>query len=228
VSETDSFVQEVSDELRRDRLFALFRRYGPYVVALLVAIVAYSAWNEWQEHRRLAEIEAAGDALRAAMRAPTTEARLAAIEALPGAGRESVAARFLAASTLAEAGRAEEAAAAFRAIAETDGIDPIYRDAARLRQILAGGAALPPGDRVAMLDPMAGPDAPFRLLALELRALARIDAGEPERAVEDLKAIMTDPLATTALRQRTTLLLTALGSAPAPEPATMPELVTDG
>jgi hypothetical protein len=33
VSETDSFIQEVTEEVRHDRMFRLWKKYGPYAVA---------------------------------------------------------------------------------------------------------------------------------------------------------------------------------------------------
>lgn len=48
MSNPDSFIDEVTDEVRRDRLFATFRKYG-WIGGLLVAlIVGGAAYNEWQ------------------------------------------------------------------------------------------------------------------------------------------------------------------------------------
>jgi hypothetical protein len=33
LSESDSFIQEVSEEVRQDRMFALWKKWGPYVLA---------------------------------------------------------------------------------------------------------------------------------------------------------------------------------------------------
>ncbi|MEL6318680.1 MAG: hypothetical protein AAFR16_13700, partial [Pseudomonadota bacterium] len=37
--ETDTFIDEVTEELRRDRLFALFKRYGPFAIGAVVLLV---------------------------------------------------------------------------------------------------------------------------------------------------------------------------------------------
>ena len=39
MSNPDSFIEEVTEEVRRDRLFALFRKYGWIGVVLVLAIV---------------------------------------------------------------------------------------------------------------------------------------------------------------------------------------------
>ena len=45
--ETDSFIDEVTEEVRRDRLFALFRRFGWIALAIILIIVAGTAWREY-------------------------------------------------------------------------------------------------------------------------------------------------------------------------------------
>lgn len=212
MSETDSFVEEVSEELRRDRLFRLFRRYGPYAIAALVILVGASAWNEWRKAERLAAMAEAGDALRAALAMTDPAARAEALAPLsaPGAAAPLVAA-LLEAQARAQAGDAARAKAILEGIAATPDTDPVYRDAARLRLVALGLAGTTPAERVALLDPLTGPDAPFRLLALEQRAVARIEQGETEAARGDLGAILADPLTTQALRARAQGLIEAIG-----------------
>lgn len=216
MSETDSFVDEVNEELRRERLFRSFRRYGPWVILALVAFVAWSAWTEWQRAERLAEAERAGEALRAALAAPTPAARLAALDTLPAAEASGPAARLARASALAALERREEAAAVLAAVADDPAAGPVWREAARLRRVALLGPALPQAERLALLEPMTAAGQPFRLLALEQRAIARIEAGDREGARADLAEILADAWVTPDLRRRATDLLTALGGAPAP------------
>ena len=48
VSNPDSFIDEVTEEVRRDKLFAFFRRYGWIGVVLALLIVGGAAYSEWQ------------------------------------------------------------------------------------------------------------------------------------------------------------------------------------
>ncbi|MBC7675342.1 MAG: hypothetical protein H7173_04675, partial [Rhodoferax sp.] len=48
MSNNESFIDEVTEEVRRDKLFAMFRRYGWIGVLLVVGIVGGAAWTEWQ------------------------------------------------------------------------------------------------------------------------------------------------------------------------------------
>ena len=49
MSLNDSFIQEVSDEVRRDRLFGLFRRYGWVAACLILFLVGGAGINEWRK-----------------------------------------------------------------------------------------------------------------------------------------------------------------------------------
>ena len=67
LSENDSFIDEVTEEVRRDRLFALFRKYGWIGVVAIVLIVGTAAWNEWSKARAEARSQAFGDAIGTAL-----------------------------------------------------------------------------------------------------------------------------------------------------------------
>ena len=67
VSDTDSFIDEVTEEVRRDQLFALFRKYGWIGILAIVLIVGGASWSEWRKAQAEAKAQAFGDALVAAM-----------------------------------------------------------------------------------------------------------------------------------------------------------------
>ena len=47
VSDTDSFLQEVSEELRRDRLYRNIRKYGWLAILLVVLVVGGATYREY-------------------------------------------------------------------------------------------------------------------------------------------------------------------------------------
>ena len=49
MSESESFINEVTEEVRRDRLFRLARRYGWIAVVAVLVIVGAAAVNEWRK-----------------------------------------------------------------------------------------------------------------------------------------------------------------------------------
>ena len=74
--EHDSFIEEVSEELRRDRLFAAFRRYGPYAIAAIVAAVIGTAVFNYLDDATTAQNRENGAALRTAAAAEDKVRRL--------------------------------------------------------------------------------------------------------------------------------------------------------
>ncbi|WPY95555.1 tetratricopeptide repeat protein [Limimaricola variabilis] len=213
MSNPDSFIDEVSEEVRRDRLFGYLRRYGWIGLVLVLLIVGGAAAWEWRRSQIEAQAQARGDALRAALAEPDTAARVAALEpvaqAEPGA---PVAALALAAEQQA-AGESAAAVATLDALAGHGETPEIYRDIAALKSLLIDSERTAE-DRLMALEALASPGAPLRMLALEQIALVRLEQGDTEAAIEQLRAIVEDAEATADLRDRATSLMVALGVTP--------------
>jgi hypothetical protein len=209
VSNPDSFIDEVTEEVRRDRLFAMFRRYGWIAVLAVLLLVGGAAWTEWQKARATAEARAFGDALLDALDADTPEARRAAIAAVPATGNGAALVRFLVASdpTQDRAGTL----AALDAVAGDATLPVAWRDMAVLRRVAVAGADMPVADRRASLDPIAAPGRPFRPLALEQLAYLLVEEGDIAGAVTALRTLTTDQEAPAGLRRRAAQMITALG-----------------
>lgn len=212
MSNPESFIDEVSDELRRDRLFAVFRRYGWIAIALVLLIVGGAAWNEWQKAKWLGSSEAFGDAVLAALDQPDAAARRAALARVPATGARAGVLGLLLASDPAENRAAT--LAALDAVAADASLSVSYRDLAVLRRVLVAGDEMTAADRRAALDSIAVAGRPYRPLALELLALLQIETGDIEGAIAALRALGQDQEASAGQRQRTAQLLVALGGTP--------------
>ena len=112
MSDTDTFINEVTEELKRDRLFALWRRYGAYVIGGIVLIVAGTAAMSWMAHQRTEAARDAGAALLQAAQAGDPAAQATAFEdlALKTKDGPALVARFALAAAPASEGDAETAA----------------------------------------------------------------------------------------------------------------------
>lgn len=209
MSNSDNFIDEVADELRRERLFRALKRYGWIGVLVAVAVVAGAAWTEWQRSGDRTSSRQFGDALVAALAAPTPDARRAALAEAPVGGTREAVVELLLASDPAQDKPAT--IAALDGVIADDALPPLYRDLAVLRKVVVSGADMPLADRRAALDPIAAPGRPYRPLALEQIAYLQIEAGETEAAIAALKSLTTDQQATPALRQRASQMVVALG-----------------
>jgi hypothetical protein len=215
LSNPDSFIEEVTEEVRRDRLFALFRRYGWIGIVAILAIVGGAAWSEWSKARDAARAQAFGDALIDALDQGTPEERREALATIPADGDQTALLQLILASDPNE-DKAATLAALEKVSADTS-LSVTYRDLAVLRRVLVAGADLPIADRRSALTAIAVPGRPYRVLAEEQLGYLLIEEGKSDEAIAALSALMQDQEASGALRSRLGQLVTALGGTP-PEP----------
>ena len=211
MSNNESFIDEVTEEVRRDKLFAVFRRYGWIGVLLVVGIVGGAGWTEWQKAQSEARAEGFGDAVTAALTLDTPEARIAALKAVPSSGEQSGLLQLMLASD-PEKDRAS-ALAALEAVANDPALDTSYRDLAVLRRVILLGTEAPMADRRSALDGITAPGRPYRTLALEQLAYLLIEDGKTPQAIDALRALTKDQDASQGLRARAEQVILALGGA---------------
>ncbi len=209
MANTDSFINEVTEEVRRDRLFGLIRRWAWLIVLTVILLVGGAAYFEWQRNRTEARAQAFGDALLAALDLAEAEDRIAALGAIaPETPQAQMMLGLLQANEQAAAGQTTEAAARLRSLAELPDIDRRYRDLALLKAHLLD----PEGDSqaVLVLETLAAPGAPYRVLAEEQLALLAARSGDMDRAGDILRRLENDAEATPGLQQRASQLIVAL------------------
>ena len=209
VSNNESFIDEVNDEVRRDRLYGALRRYGWLGVVAVLLIVGGTAWTQFSSAQARGAAEARGDALLAAMDNEAPEARAEALATVPSDGPAAVVTLFLEAAAQLEAEDRAGAIATLDALAANPDVQPLYQELARLKALMIDTGD--PAARAEALSNLAQPGAPFRLLALEQQALAQIAAGDPAAALETLGALLEDAAVTGGLRDRASALIVSLG-----------------
>ncbi|MFN3936973.1 MAG: tetratricopeptide repeat protein [Gemmobacter sp.] len=216
MSNPDSFINEVTEEVRRDRLFALFRRYGWIAVLAVLLLVGGTGWNEWRKIDARRSAQAFGEALLAAVEAPDAVARQAALAAIAEAGERGAVARLVfAADILSEGDEAArgQAIAALREVAADASLSPALRDLAALRLAMAETGTATVEERRATLRPLTEPGRPYRVLAEEQLALLALEAGDREGALAILRALTIDQESPPGLRRRAGQAIVVLGGA---------------
>lgn len=209
MSNPDSFIDEVTDEVRRDRLFAAFRKYGWIGVVLVVLIVGGAAFNEWQKSRAEARAEAFGDAVLDAQDLGAPQDRAASIAAAPADGGQLAIQKLLLAAD-PDGDKAGTIAALVALVA--DASQPqVYRDLATLRLVLVSGAEMPLAERRTALEGIAASGRAFRLLAQEQLAYLMVEDGQAEAAITALTGLFQDQAAPAGLRSRVAQMIVALG-----------------
>ncbi|SIQ16083.1 hypothetical protein SAMN05421641_104101 [Paracoccus thiocyanatus] len=212
-NQNDSFIDEVTEDLRRDRLFTLFRRYGWVALLVILGIVGGAAWREWSGSQAESRARTWGDAITAARQGDDPVAALSAVDPAGGAGRKALA-EMLAAGAEAEAGLSQKAAERLKAAAATLRDDPVLHDLALLKAVMAAGPAMDAAERDRLLAELSKPGAPFELLALEQKAVALIGAGRTEDAVMLIGQIQQKDGLSESLRRRLSEMMITLGAEP--------------
>ena len=212
MSDTDSFIDEVNEEVRRDQLYQYVRKYGWIAVLLIVGVVGVTGYLEWQKAQTQNRAQALGDKLVAALNGDDPAVRANALEAMAAdAGEAKVIVDMRRAGELVAAGDKEAALAIFDGIANS-GAAPVYADLALLKALILRGKDQDTASRDAALATLAAPGALYRPLALEQQAIAALDAGNRDAAVALFTEVFQDSEATDSLRNRATQMLVALGA----------------
>ena len=209
MSDSDSFINEVTEEVRREKLYGYLRRYGWIAVAAVLILVGGAAFNEYRSAQSRAQAEATGDALLAALTLDDEAQRAQALAAIDSAGPSSAVALLLQASAEQATGDAEAAAATLNAVATNPEVPELYRDLAAFK-----AALLPVGDVAARkdtLEALAAPGRPYSLLAQEQLAYIALEEGDTDAAMAILRRIDEDAAVTRGLRERARMLMVALG-----------------
>ncbi len=207
MSNPESFIDEVSEEVRRDQLFAMMKRYGWIAVLLVVVLVGGAAWTEYSRAKATAAAQATGDGILAALEFDDSAQRSEALAALPA----SAITAMITSSELQLSGDLEAAAAALDGLVADMTVAQVYRDIAAFKAILLRHDVMSPEDRKIALAPLAAPGGELRLLAMEQMALADIELGDIEAALAGLTSILEDAGVTRGLRDRASSLIVALG-----------------
>ena len=135
----DAFIREVDDELRREQMSHIGRRYGLWIIgAVLLALAAFGGWTWWQHHQSTVAGEQ-GEKLAVALddvAAGRSAQASAAVQALTTSDRDAVRATALLtqADLLLAKKDQKGAAAAFGKVAADESLAQPFRDLALVRQ----------------------------------------------------------------------------------------------
>ncbi|MFQ5563290.1 MAG: tetratricopeptide repeat protein [Parvularculaceae bacterium] len=201
----ESVIREVDQELAHERQWAMFRKHGPALISAAVAVVAFVGGWQFYNYRKTevasrSAIEYAG-ALRLLEEDETSG--LAALNDVidEGSGGYPVLARLQKGALLARSGDRAGALAAFRAAAEDGRATKRLRELARLR---AAYLLLEDGrDAVATeLGPLVDQPTPLGYYARELAAVAALEDEDYDGAAEMFRRASIDLNAPGPVRQR--------------------------
>jgi len=206
--------REIDEELRRDNLLKLWRKYAGYIVgAVVLALAVAGGIVAWRNHE-LTERQARSVRYAAAMALlnqgkDSEAAKIFAAVAAEGGGYGQLAV-FESADLAAKADDRKAAVAAYDRVAGSTDVDPEFRDIAVLLSVMNGLADGDPQAEIARLKPLTETGNPWRAAALELTAAAQLKAGDTAAALAVYKQLADDQSAPEGIRGRATEMAAAL------------------
>ena len=213
----DSFIREVDEELRSDRVQDLWKNYGKLLIGGAVAVVLGTAGYRYYDYHNQQQAAQAGDAYMQAVRLADegkVDEAIAAFNELEADTSPVYKAlsKLRSASELAKQGNVKDAVAAYDAIAADGTAEQNLRSIARLRAgilMVDEGSVADVESRVGQLM---GPGAPYRGSAKEALALAQYKAGDLAQSAKLFTEIKDDAGSPRALAQRALLMLDLIAS----------------
>ena len=215
MSDTDSFIEEVSEEVRRDRLYNFFRKYAWVGVLTVLIIVGGTAFLEFKKATAKSKAEEVGSAVMKALEGSDEKERAELLANIEVSNPEvkSIIAMLKAAEETALQNYAA-ASKSLKAISEDLSTAQIYRDIAEFKFLLLSHGRIEDSLLLTGFEELASAGNPFRLLAEEQIAIIKLKNRENDAAVAKLRSILEDAELTDTIRQRVTQLLISLGIDP--------------
>lgn len=220
--DNDSFIREVNEELRSDRISSVWRRFRYYIIGgaalIVLGTAGYRGYEYWHSHNAsvygdqfIAALELAKD-----NKADDALAALQKLEA-EGGGSYPVLARLRSATLLSQKGDAAGAIAAFNQVAGDSSVPQIVRDVAKMR---AAWLLIDTGTYAqvsAEVEVMAVPNHALRHSAREALGLSAYKAGDIQKAKKWFQDIANDAQSPRNVANRAQIMLdtiAASGKAP--------------
>jgi hypothetical protein len=202
--------QEVDEEVRRERLEQLWKRYGNYIIAaafvVLACIGGWRGYVYWQE-RKAAEAGAAYEAastLAEEGKHADAQAAFAKLATDGTAGYRGLA-RFREAGQLALSDP-KAAVAAYDALAADASLGRPLQDLATMRAALLLVDTAPYQELRGRLEPLTASDRPYRHSARELLAFSAWRSNDAAAARQWIETVLADPETPGTIRNRVDVL----------------------
>jgi len=214
---SDTFVREVDDNLRRDRIRDFFKENGGWLVAGLVLFLVACGGIIWYQQHREQRAEAHVEQLAQIYKdigTGNTSKVPQQLDDLSNASSKAVRATalFTRAAFALQQNNQKLAITTYKAIAEDDALPDSYRNAALIRQTALEFDQLQPQQIIARLEPLTKAGNPWFGSAGEMTALALVKQGKGKEAGLLFAAIAKDKNVPDAIRNRAIQISGSLGA----------------
>lgn len=213
---SETFVKEVDENLRRDRIRDFFQENKSYLIAALVLFLAASGGIIWYQQHRVQTAEAHVEQLAQIYKDISVGNTAKVPQQLDDLSQSSskavrATALFTRAAFAIQQNDPKVAIATFKRIRDDSSLPDAYHDAALIRQTALEFDQLQPQEVIARLEPLAKSGNPWFGSAGEMTALALIKQGKKQEAGQLFAAIAKDKTAPESIRGRSIQIAASLG-----------------
>lgn len=210
----ESLFREIDEEVRRDKIESVWKKYGSWILALclgvILAVGGLKGWQYWQKQQAEAGGAAYFSAVKLAEEGKTKEAEEAFATLKVSHAGYAIFGKFKLAAAMAKSGKTSQAVAAYDEISSSSSIQPTLKNLARIKAAYLLADTAPVKELQNRLKGFDNANSPWRSSARELIAAAAYRAGEYELADRKLNQILADLQSTAGAKQRARIFLSVL------------------
>ena len=210
MSNNESFIDEVSEEVRKDRFSRVLKKWGWVGILLIIIIVGGAALNEWYKDQKITSSRSFGDKILNSVNSNKLE-DLRKISTSNSA--QDVLVSHLVFSELISEKKIDDAKQVLVELQDLSGISTTYDELNlfKLGLLNKNSGEMPLSDQFQYFEQLSRPGSAFRNLALEQMALILIEQKKANEAITILSRLRKDSEVTGSLYQRVTQLVISLG-----------------
>jgi hypothetical protein len=208
VSENESFIDEVTEEVRRDKLYLFLRRYGWVPAVMILSIILGSIFVEVGSNTKRAESEKLGDLLSKSLNGITKDAEYTPSDLSAELDPKSLIALMVKAKILENKSDYKTAITVYEGILNLKGLENSLRDFVKFKLLLF--IKDDPIRIESLLADLINPNNPFKLLALEQKAIIEVREKKLGEAVSSLTLLINSSEASKSIISRATQMKNAI------------------
>ncbi len=210
MSLNDSFIKEVSEEVRRDKLFKYIKKYSWFGIVAILIIIFIVAYNEWKKSNEIINNQLNGDELNLILNRFSNDQNFDDYSTYLEKNKPGYTLAVLNPLFLSQETNIKIKLQYLNNIENDENSPQVLRDLALFYQLYLGDKTY--DDKFQILNKLSGPDRPFRLLAVEGKINLFLEKGLYNEALEEIKIVQPELSNSLSLNNRLNNLKTIIES----------------
>ena len=190
MSLNDSFIKEVSEEVRRDKFFIYLKKYAWIGILLVLIIVFAVSFNEWNKNKEKINNQLNGDELSVVLDKFSVDKNYNDYFSYIEQKKSGSIIAALNPLFLNDKVDVDKKLLHLKSITSDENIPLVLRDLALFYQYHLGNNSY--NEKFKILVELSGPDRPFKLLAVEEKINLFLEKGSYEEALKEIDAIQPE------------------------------------